>query len=482
MFETFSKLPVPVCSLGEGFKFLSFNQAWVEIFGSTDVKNKSLIDCLNDQEDKPFITHQLTRCLEQGQATLIDFELFNTHKLYLPVSWAVVCDPENKQLILCAQVSSLKESVETRFARMYHVTTDAVMLLSGNSFTDCNKATLEMFGIDSVERFTSFHPADLSPEFQPDGESSFDKANRMIEKAFKEGRNIFEWTHKKVTGPTFPAEVLLSPIVLKGKTYLQASVRDISKRVEIQKNLDEARLQQLNASRLATLGEMAGGIAHEINNPMAVIRSQAELILNSLHRTTELKPEYLQKGMERIISTSDRISRIIKGLKSLSRDATNDPLLPTELKSIIQDTLAFCEEKLKEKTIKLDLMIKDHCEVLCRSVEISQVLLNLINNSIDAIEGTPSPWIRIMVEEKGPMAEIKVIDSGNGIPKELAEKIILPFFTTKEVGKGSGLGLSISRRIIESHGGDFYLDQLASNTTFIIRLPLTRDAKDKSKT
>lgn len=474
MFQTFSKLPVPVCSLNENFIILSYNQNWETLLGSQDFTNKSILNFLSNQEDKEKIAQQLHTCLREGKSLLIDFELSNSQKQYLPLSWAVVCDEEKHELILCAQSSSEKEAIETRFARMYHVTTDAVMLLDGETFTDCNKATLDMFAVESVEKFITFHPADLSPEYQPDGEDSFTKANRMIMKAFQEGRNIFEWTHKKTTGEDFPAEVLLSPIVLRGKTYVQASVRDISERVKIQKELDEARLQQLNASRLASLGEMAGGIAHEINNPMAVIRSQAELIVNAMARSQEVPESFIKQGMERIISTSDRISRIIKGLKLLSRDSTSDPLLPTDLHIIIQDTLGFCEEKLKEKKITFEFISNESFEVICRSVEISQVILNLITNSIDAIEGLESPWIKLDITKDSTMGIIKVVDSGNGIPKSVAEKMTLPFFTTKEVGKGSGLGLSISKRIIERHQGDFYLDMKATNTTFVIRLPLSQ--------
>lgn len=472
MFQTFAKLPVPVCSLDENFQIQAYNQGWETLLGSQEFTKHSIFDFFSNQEDKQNLSQQFSQCLKDGTSILVDFELSNSQKQYLPLSWAVVCDQENRQLILCAQSSSEKQTIETKFARMYHVTTDAVMLLSGQSFTECNKATLDMFKVDSVESFIKLHPADLSPEYQPDGEDSFTKANRMIEKAFAEGRNIFEWTHRKSTGENFPAEVLLSPIILKGKTYLQASVRDISERMRLQKELDEARVHQMNASKLASLGEMAGGIAHEINNPMAVIRSQAEVILNSFNRTQKIDSSMLKNGMERIIATSDRISRIIKGLKLLSRDSAMDPLLPVDLQSIMQETLALCEEKLREKQIRLETRITGPIIIMCRSVEISQVLLNLITNSIDAVENTESPWLKIIATAEGDFAVIKVIDSGQGIPDNIAEKITQPFYTTKEVGKGSGLGLSITKRIIEKHRGEFYLDQKAFNTTFVIKIPL----------
>jgi len=476
MFETFSKLPVPVCSLSENFLIKSYNSHWEALLGPQDFLNKSLFDFFTELEDKDLILKQFSRCSNNDESLLIDFELSNHQKQFLPISWAIVHDKENKQYILCAQSSSDKQAIETRFARMYNATTDAIMLLDGNSFTDCNKATLEVFAVSTVKKFIEYHPGDLSPEYQPDGERSFIKANRMIEKAFAEGRNLFEWTHRKVSGEDFLAEVLLSPIILNGKTYLQASVRDISERVRLQKELDEARMYQMNASKMAALGEVAGGIAHEINNPMTVIRIQTESILKSLDRNPNLDFTVLKNGLNRVIATSDRIGRIIKGLKLLSRDSTMDPLLPVDLQMIIQDTLAICEEKLRMKNISLEVSISGPIIISCRSVEISQVLINLISNSIDAIENTESPWLKIMVTNDDDTVTMKVMDSGPGIPALIAEKIMQPFYTTKDVGKGSGLGLSITKRIIENHMGNFVLDQKSPNTTFIITIPIDKES------
>ena len=115
----------------------------------------------------------------------------------------------------------------------------------------------------------------------------------------------------------------------------------------------------------------------------------------------------------------------------------------------------------------------------CRSVEISQVLMNLLNNSRDALTMKDSKdpddrWINIVVTDQGENVEINVMDNGNGIPHDVAEKIMQPFFTTKELGKGTGLGLSISRNIIESHKGRFFLDSNSQYTKFTIILPKTQ--------
>jgi signal transduction histidine kinase len=109
---------------------------------------------------------------------------------------------------------------------------------------------------------------------------------------------------------------------------------------------------------------------------------------------------------------------------------------------------------------------------MARPSQVSQVVLNLINNSADAIEGSPNPWIIVDVVATGTSLFLSIMDSGKGIPEEIAKKIMNPFFTTKEVGKGTGLGLSIGKGIIEGHGGKLYLDRNSPHTKFIIELPL----------
>lgn len=474
MYQILSKLPVPVCAIDEHFIIQSYNSHFEKLFGPRNYFGLLFSEMLISSEDENNIKQQIKICEASGKSNLLEFQLTNLNRQPIPLSWAMVHEPSSRTTILCAQNSVLSQEIETRYERMFHATSDAVMLLDNVTFTDCNNATLQIFNVDSVETFRRMHPADLSPAFQPDGEASFTKANRMIMKAFEEGRNFFEWTHKKMTGEEFPAEVLLCPIEIKGKVHIQASVRDISERVRFQKELDEVRAHQLNASRLASLGEMAGGIAHEINNPIAVIRSQAEHLLNNLKRNPNMERAHIINGMDRIIATSDRIGRIIKGLKTLARDGGSDPFQIHRLEPIIQDTLSICEEKLKEKNIQFESLLDDGLVIYCRSVEISQVLLNLISNSIDAIEHFVNPWIKMEAKIDGKYARITICDSGDGIPDHIAEKITMPFYTTKDVGKGSGLGLSISKRIIEKHNGEFYLDRTSPNTKFVINLPLAQ--------
>jgi C4-dicarboxylate-specific signal transduction histidine kinase len=180
----------------------------------------------------------------------------------------------------------------------------------------------------------------------------------------------------------------------------------------------------------------------------------------------------LKSELGRIDQTALRIARIVRGLKAFSRESAKDPKEVIKISSVINDALDLCGEKLKYHAIDVRLKELGDIEIACRPTQISQVLVNLLGNSFDAIQNLNEKWIEIKVEKYGTMLSISVTDSGRGIPADVAQKIMHPFFTTKEVGKGTGLGLSISKGLIEDHGGRFFLDSTSPNTRFVIELPI----------
>jgi PAS domain S-box-containing protein len=253
---------------------------------------------------------------------------------------------------------------------------------------------------------------------------------------------------------------------------IQSYITTLEKDMQIE--IEQLRYRQMLTSRMAVLGEMAGGIAHEINNPLAIISGYSERLKRLLNRG-QLTEENVNKVVTNIEQTVDRITFIIKGLKAFARDGDNDPYLPNFVNKIVKDTLPFAEAKLAKNQIFLKQEpISDNIIIECRPVQISQVILNLINNACDAIQNLEDRWVEVKVEDLETEVNIKITDSGSGIPKHIAEKIMQPFFTTKEAGKGTGLGLSISKSIIEGHAGVFYLDEKCPNTRFILRLPKTQ--------
>jgi C4-dicarboxylate-specific signal transduction histidine kinase len=231
-----------------------------------------------------------------------------------------------------------------------------------------------------------------------------------------------------------------------------------------------------NASKMASLGEMAAGIAHEINNPLTIIQGKAGQLKRMITKQ-EIDPVKLKDDLEKITETVERISNIINALRTISRNSELDTGSLTNLNDIIQGVMHLSFERFKQDSILLKVnvdLIPKETQVFCRASEISLVLLNLLNNSFDAIKPLEEKWIEIAVEPLDQFVKIIITDSGKGIPQSILDKLMQPFFTTKEVGKGTGLGLSISKKIIEKHNGKFYYNKASNHTSFILELPTTQ--------
>ena len=246
---------------------------------------------------------------------------------------------------------------------------------------------------------------------------------------------------------------------------------DITEDIQRQIELEAARTTSISSARMAALGEMASGIAHEINNPLAVIYGNTRQVFMRV-KSGEFDRDYVLSRLQKIESTIERIKKIIKGLRTFARDGESDPFVPTTIKSIVDDTLELCIQRFQNHNVSLRLDgIPVELSVECRATQLSQVLLNLLGNARDAVDKLGDKWVSLEVKDLGEVVEIAITDSGAGIPDDVAEKIMNPFFTTKEVGVGTGLGLSISKGIVEAHQGRLFLDRASLNTRFVVHIP-----------
>lgn len=235
---------------------------------------------------------------------------------------------------------------------------------------------------------------------------------------------------------------------------------------------------QLEASsRLSSLGMMAGGIAHEINNPLTIIHASASDLIYMAQEGEQLPIEDILRKCKRIRDTADRIARIVKSLRRIAREGSQDEFFPAPVARIVEETLEMCRERFKIKSVRLIVPeIDPSLTVSCREVQIAQVLLNLLQNAFDAVVDEPGDrWVRLNVSTQDNALMFSVSDSGPGIPQELKSKIMEPFFTTKEVGKGTGLGLSLSTSIAEEHGGKLELRDETGHTCFCLTLPISKE-------
>ena len=231
----------------------------------------------------------------------------------------------------------------------------------------------------------------------------------------------------------------------------------------------EKTVQLLQAAKLSSLGVMAGGIAHEINTPLATIKTKIDL-LRARAEADDENLEHRKDQYDKISKTVDRISKIVRAMRTIARDADRDAVSIVNVAQLAADAVALCHDRLVAEGIELRLELQD-AEISCRPGEIGQVLLNLIGNSIDAVANAENRWIEIRAHADAKILTVSVTDSGPGISSDAASRMMDPFFTTKPVGKGTGLGLSISRSIVEAHGGRLFLDLRSPRTRMSFELP-----------
>jgi PAS domain S-box-containing protein len=270
----------------------------------------------------------------------------------------------------------------------------------------------------------------------------------------KNGHRIF--TTQKV--PTFDSA---------GKPeFLITIATDITEEVSTQKKLEAERAKNIQTAKLATLGELSAGIAHEINNPLAIIIGG----LTFLPRFAS-DPEKLKTKIESVTKAAERIAKIVNGLRKFSRSSEKTAKAPVSLAKLVQESVFFVEFKAKRTETEIRVQIPPDAELLCNEIEIEQVLINLLSNGIDAVKNNKERWVSVEAEDLGSEIHLKMRDSGSGIRSDLAEKIFQPFFTTKPTGEGTGLGLSIVKGIVDDHGGTIELNLNDPHTCFELRLP-----------
>jgi C4-dicarboxylate-specific signal transduction histidine kinase len=251
-------------------------------------------------------------------------------------------------------------------------------------------------------------------------------------------------------------------------------VQDLTERKRVEDELEASRAQMVTSSRLSALGMMAGGIAHEINNPLGIIHASSANMVRLLESGSIQVPGLL-KNCQRISLTADRIAKIVRSLRRIAREGSADEFRLTPVREIVDETLELCAERFRAHNIRLTVATAHPEAVIsCREAQICQVLLNLLQNAFDElVDREGDRWVQMDVTLCASWVVFSVRDSGPGITPEHRAHIMEPFFTTKPLGKGTGLGLSISRSIALEHGGSLELDQESPHTCFLLKLPLT---------
>lgn len=243
-----------------------------------------------------------------------------------------------------------------------------------------------------------------------------------------------------------------------------------------QSEQNKIRMEMMNTAKMASLGEMAGGIAHELNTPLGVIMLTISQIKEELEEK-DSKDEYLNEMLGDSLYAVKKMSQIIKGLKSICRDGSNEFSF-CDIAELIKNSVSLCQYSFINNHIKIELNIpEEDIQVQCNTSMIGQVVVNLLNNSRDAIDELEDKWVKVsLVSREGGIC-FEVIDSGFGISADVIKKIFDPFFTTKEIGKGTGLGLSVSQSIIKSHNSNLIYELVDGHTSFKFELPYVQELR-----
>ncbi len=291
----------------------------------------------------------------------------------------------------------------------------------------------------------------------------------------------------------------------KGEKYILETLRDITaqKKLEMQvkehtenlektnaelenalEDLKQTQAQLIQAGKMAAVGELAAGIAHELNNPLGGILGYCQFALEKITQKPlkELTGEDIStysQYLRDIEQQSKRCKAIIQSLLKFSRASVKQDFRPTHVNPILEETFTFVKHQLEKHKVKLEKGLSPSLPpIMGNASQLQQVFTNLILNAVQAmLEGGKLTVLTKISEDKKSL-EISFTDTGEGISKENLSKIFEPFFTTKEVGRGTGLGLSVSYGIVKDHGGDTQVESIeGKGSTFTVVLPLTKESE-----
>jgi PAS domain S-box-containing protein len=374
---------------------------------------------------------------------------------------------------------ALMES-EKKFRTIFESAGDSIFIMDGAAIADCNTKTLLMFGI-SMEEIIGHNPADFSPEYQPDGKSSAEKVMEKIDAAYDGNPQFFEWVHVRMDETQFSVDVNLTRILLDGRYHLQAILRDITKRKirEKEHSLLQTQLQQ--AQKMESIGRLAGGVAHDFNNMLGVILGQTELIMIDLPENDPIKD-----NLKIIRQAAENSVVLTRQLLAFARRQVVSPK-ELNLNEVVEGTIKMLRRLIGEDINLLWEPGNDLNQVLIDPGQVDQLLANLCVNARDAINGSG----RITIEtenvsfddnycaghlgcQPGKYVMLSISDDGSGMTREVQERIFEPFYTTKGIGKGTGLGLATVYGIVKQNDGFISVySEVGKGTSFKIYLKQT---------
>jgi PAS domain S-box-containing protein len=362
------------------------------------------------------------------------------------------------------------KSSESKFRSIYEATGDAVMLFDSTHFIDCNPAALKMFGCDTVEEFTTYHPADVSPPFQPDGLTSMEAADNIVEEVLRKGSHRFQWVHRRSNGEEFTADILLTLIEIDEKPIIEAVARDISQLKKFENEIMNAKELAVQAAQAKS--DFLARMSHEIRTPMNAIIGMTYLAMQ-----TDLTPQQMDY-IEKVNGSANSLLGIINDILDFSKIEAGKmdiEKVAFNLDEVIGNLSAIFSIKCAEKELALRFDISPDVphHLIGDPLRVGQILINLISN---AVKFTDKGEIIVSAEllnksKKQVSLKFAVKDTGIGLTQKQISFLFEPFIqadgsTTRKYG-GTGLGLSICRKLVELMGGEIdVVSEFGKGSTF----------------
>ena len=349
-----------------------------------------------------------------------------------------------------------------RYRALFDNSADAILIIENDKFVECNQAAVDMLGYQDKKALLQCHPSELSPEYQPDGKRSFDKANEILSKIVHCGSQRFEWDHVKADGTLLPVEVSMTAIPAHEGYTLHIVWRDISERKRLEKELRHSH-------KMETLGNLAGGIAHDFNNTLVPIVTYSGLLAHSLRD----QPKQLNWAQE-INRAGKLAAATVKKLLAVSRQDDSVPIT-LNLEETVRNSMEMLS-KLIGEDIKVSFNSSGRTLwVNTDPGDVEQILLNLASNARDALHKGGAITLSLSEVRKSGLhfARMEFTDNGVGMDNKTLEQIFDPFFTTKELGSGTGLGLSSVYELVKNSNGQVNVrSSLGKGTTIELLFPL----------